>query len=75
MSNGKIPEDHVKSVCLGAGKGACAYLMAGPNGWECAKSSPEWLKIIKRKISDSSMSAKGDYCLGPNFESIGKELN
>lgn len=69
-----IPKEHVKAVCLGGNKGACAYLTAGSGGWMCAKDSPEIKAAIDQRLKEGSMTATGDYCSGLNPKEE-KELN
>lgn len=61
--------EHVEKVCkVGQGKECCRYLMAGPDGFECAKGTG-FAKHIDLRVH--TMTAQGDNCEGKGI----KELN
>lgn len=61
-----IPVGHDKNVCkFGQGPTTCAFLvMPGGEGLKCAKQS-EFEGMIRKRLSEGSISAKGDNCSGP----------
>lgn len=65
--------DHVKNTCRpGAGSSCCRYLVAGPQGFECAKHTVH-KQTLDFRVAQGTMNAQGDNCPGffPN-ESIEK---
>ncbi len=61
-----LDEKQIKNVCRpGQGAKTCSFLLAGPDGMECAKGTPLEGMIWARR---STMNAKGENCSGPpNF--------
>jgi hypothetical protein len=52
----------VKTICLlGQGELTCAYLVCGPDGFECAKGTGIE-KAISARLRAGTMRAKGDNC-------------
>jgi hypothetical protein len=61
----KIDADKLKSVCkLGEQQETCSYLIAGADGFECAKGSSLHREIQQRREA-GTIRAMGDNCQGP----------
>ena len=56
--------EQVKDICKRGGRAKCCrYLIAGTDGFECAKLTT--LKpVIDNKVKKGQFTAKGDNCLG-----------
>lgn len=71
-----IPDGYETSVCaLGAGEATCAFLTFGGDlpEWRCAKSS-EIEPLIRARLAEGTMAARGDNCSGPpDYRPIGEE--
>jgi hypothetical protein len=64
MSDREIDRDHVKTVCkIGRGAECCRYLMAGGNGFECAKHTT-LASVLDNRVAFDEINAKGDNCPG-----------
>jgi hypothetical protein len=62
----KLTNELVEEMCgLGQGEGCCRYLIQSPDGFECAKSSPEMREATDERF-EQGMNAKGDNCSGPD---------
>ncbi len=60
----KLNDVYIKEVCkLGKGEECCAYLVAGSDGFECAKGT-ELVFGIEYRLAEGQMNAKGDGCQG-----------
>jgi len=62
----KLLNDHIKNVCkIGQNNDCCQYLIAGPEGFECAKvSAPELIHILDERVRLNTIHAQGDNCEG-----------
>ncbi len=59
-----VPNQYANDVCkMGQGADCCKYLMAGPNGLECAKD-PANFGFKDQIEANNTMTAKGDNCDG-----------
>jgi len=55
---------HAKDTCkLGQAEDCCRYLMAGGNGFECAKLT-KLKEAIDKKVEAGTFNAHGDNCDG-----------
>ena len=62
--NRKIPEVHLKTVCLiGQKEKACKYISLCSRGFVCMKKSPVKL-ILDQRAKDGKMTACADNCEG-----------
>jgi hypothetical protein len=60
-----IPKGYQDAVCKkGKGKITCSFLGFGEGGFICLKGS-SMETVIRGKLRDGSMRAKGDNCSGP----------
>lgn len=64
-----IPDGYEQSVCrFGGRETTCAFLAMG-DGFFCAKGMPHVAEVIRGRLADGTMGAKGDNCSGPpDFE-------
>jgi hypothetical protein len=61
----KIPSaEYLKEFCKPGCLGCCAYLVAGGEGFECAKFDSTIRNIIDQRLSEGTMRATGDNCDG-----------
>jgi hypothetical protein len=52
-----------EQICkLGQGENCCAYLVMKQNGFECAKIDPALVCLIKNRLEQGLMTAKGEGC-------------
>lgn len=62
-----IPPKYVKEVCkLLGGEACCAYLVRTPVGFACAKDDIAIELIIRGRLKNGTMGAKGENCPGWN---------
>lgn len=55
----KLSDDEAKSICkLGQGENCCAFLVAGPDGFECVRMTDLSAMILDR-LDKGTMNAKG----------------
>lgn len=60
-----IERQHVAKVCsIGTGADTCRYLVAGGDGFECAKHQDGFRQEIDRRVASGSFVARGDNCEG-----------
>ncbi len=59
-----IKKDYLKRVCQPGTEKCCAYLLAGTEGFECAKLTPSIKHTIELKLTAGTMQATGDNCPG-----------
>lgn len=60
-----IPMTHVQQWCkIGQGPLTCSYLIAGPDGFACAKGNRAIRRTIDNARLAGTMKAKGDNCPG-----------
>lgn len=58
--------DVLKDICkIGQGAACCKYLLAGENGFECAKTNG-WKDIVDNNWKTVKHTAQGDNCEGKN---------
>lgn len=56
---------YIKTICqIGRGAETCSFLIAGANGFECAKGTGLEQAINERRET-KAMNALGDNCSGP----------
>ena len=66
---------HVKDICrIGQGLDCCRYLIAGREGFECAKLT-SLKKLLDDRVLQDNITAQGDNCNGYPFEESIKILN
>lgn len=57
--------EHIRDICkIGQGVICCKYLLAGANGFECAKIQPDWKLIVDNNWETTPHVAQGDNCEG-----------
>jgi hypothetical protein len=57
--------EYIMNTCkLGQGSKCCRYLIAGPNGFECAKQHIGMKNYLDMRVAADDMNAKGDNCIG-----------
>ena len=59
-----IARDYVTRVCQPTQPTSCAYLLIGPDGWECAKDYAGMARMIADRLAAGTMCATGDHCPG-----------
>lgn len=60
-----LTDGQIKGLCkIGSGPATCAYLMYGPNGFQCSKGT-DMQRAIEERLTAGQMTAKGDNCSGP----------
>jgi 5-methylcytosine-specific restriction endonuclease McrA len=77
MENKRITENtlrqmnkNVTDVCkIGQGAACCKYLLAGAEGFECAKVEPGWKNVVDKAWNETK-SAQGDNCDGLSKEDL-----
>jgi hypothetical protein len=67
--------EHVKDICkVGQGRKCCRYLLAGAEGFECAKLT-EIKPVIDKKVRAGTFTSRGRGCLGINNDKSKTILN
>lgn len=60
-----IPPKHVKDVCkIAGGEACCAYLVRTMQNFACAKDDPAIELIVRGRLKNGTMGAKGENCPG-----------
>lgn len=63
-----ISDLHVKTMCRpGEGAETCAFLLAGPDGLECAKGTGIEA-MLRKRVEAETIIARGDNC--PGWEEV-----
>ncbi len=57
--------EYIKEMCKAGQEGCCAFLVAGSEGFECAKGTG-LQQLIDLRLAEGTMNATGDNCNGRN---------
>jgi hypothetical protein len=65
MNAKTVTDEQAKNLCkMGQGDTCCAFLVAGRNGFACAKGT-DMAGHIHYRLAEGTMNAKGNNCSGP----------
>lgn len=65
-----VPSFYAFKVCQPGSAQCCRYLVAGPEGFECAKHCVSLREIINQRVAEGTFRAIGDNCPGYGVEPV-----